>query len=116
MSSKLVSSTVCAVYYDKDDDQTYVFATVKGELRGFCCDGNIRNLDKPEVMLEKINEQRIEELNQLMSIQETYANQTRKAEEPAGAGAGSGANQVREVGGGVHQPPSESVRSGGELT
>lgn len=106
MSSKLASSTVSAIYYDKDEDKTYIFATHPKEgFVGFCSDGPVMLLDDAGLILKRINEERLEELRQLKSIEETVnGRETKGTGSAAGTNPGSGANPVSQVGGGVHQP------------
>jgi hypothetical protein len=100
MSSKLASSNVQAIYYDKDADKTYLFAThTKEGFVGFVCDGPITQLDQPKVILDGINASIAEELTQLKSIEE--ASNARKAEEirdAAGPATGDSGNETPQVG------------------
>ena len=86
MSSKVAFSNMHAIYYDKDEDKTYFFGTHATDgFVGFCADGEVMELTDPRTILDKIKEERGEELRQLKSIEETAnARQTQGTGNPTG--------------------------------
>lgn len=106
MSSKLVSSKVEAVFYDVEDDCSYIFSVLSdGQSAGFICDGELRVLEDHEEVLQKIATSELEKLAQLESIKEAVnARKAKDAREPARENAGANAEQAGQVGSGVPQP------------
>ena len=109
MSSKLVSSSVHAIYYDEEEDKTYIFGTHATDgFVGFCADGPVVELTDPQVILGAIQAEKLEVLRQLKSIEETANGRKTQATGSAPqAAAVVNAEQPGQVGGGVSEPGNQ---------
>lgn len=103
MSSRLAFSNVHAIYYDEEEDKTYIFGTHATDgFVGFVADGPVVELSEPQVVLEKINEGQQEKFKQLRSIEETANGRKAQATGTAPqAPSVANAEQGRQVGSGV---------------